>query len=141
MIDANLIIGNSAESGSGGGLRLQQVNGTEVGAFPTNPDRWYDVTVTNNIIANNVAGWDGARRIAGGRAEGAAVVNNTIASNDTTASAGVLFKALNARMAASPPPGCTQPDPGVPLRRAAPTTTHRTTRSRPAWSRWSTRRT
>jgi len=30
MIDSNLIIGNSAESGSGGGLRLQQVNGTEV---------------------------------------------------------------------------------------------------------------
>ena len=42
-------------------------------------------------------------------------MNNTITSNDTTASAGVLFKALNAPMAASPPPGCTQPDPGVAL--------------------------
>ena len=64
VIDSNLIIGNSAESGSGGGLRLQQVNGSEVGAFPTRSDRWYDVTVTNNVIANNVAGWDGGRHIA-----------------------------------------------------------------------------
>jgi hypothetical protein len=114
VIDSNLIIGNSAESGSGGGLRLQQVNGSEVAAFPTRSDRWYDVTVTNNIIANNVAGWDGA----GVSLEDAlrvSLVNNTIASNDTTASAGVLFKALNATMAASPPPGCTQPDPGMPL--------------------------
>jgi len=59
MIDSNLIIGNSAESGSGGGLRLQQVNGTEVVTTPYNllPNTWYGVTVQNNIIANNVAGW------------------------------------------------------------------------------------
>ncbi|MDB6042166.1 MAG: hypothetical protein JWM63_717 [Gammaproteobacteria bacterium] len=114
VIDSNLIVGNSAESGSGGGLRLQQVNGTELALFPTNPDRWYTVTVTNNIIANNVAGWDGA----GVSLEDALkvrLVNNTIASNDTTASAGVLFKALGAPMAASPPPGCTPtPDPTQP---------------------------
>ena len=34
VIDANLIMGNSAESGSGGGMRLQQVNGTEVVTLP-----------------------------------------------------------------------------------------------------------
>ena len=34
VIDANLIMGNSAESGTGGGLRLQMVNGQEVPAFP-----------------------------------------------------------------------------------------------------------
>jgi len=33
VINANLIQGNSADSGSGGGIRLQQVNGTEVGTF------------------------------------------------------------------------------------------------------------
>jgi hypothetical protein len=114
VIDSNLIVGNSAESGSGGGLRLQQVNGTELALFPTDPDRWYTVTVINNIIANNVAGWDGA----GVSLEDALkvrLVNNTIASNDTTASAGVLFKALGAPMAASPPPGCTPtPDPTQP---------------------------
>ena len=54
-----MIIGNGADSGSGGGLRLQSVNGT-VGSSPTNPTRWYFVAVTTNIINNNVAGWDGA---------------------------------------------------------------------------------
>jgi hypothetical protein len=34
LINANLIQGNSADSGSGGGIRLQQVNGTEVSTFP-----------------------------------------------------------------------------------------------------------
>ena len=38
VIDANLIMGNSAESGSGGGIRLQRVNGNEVAAFPRLPD-------------------------------------------------------------------------------------------------------
>src|SRR6202035_3420704 len=82
IVNANLIVGNSADSGSGGGLRLQHVNGTDVINFPNgvasrnfawpnvtgfgdsrrsfqNGTTWYDVQVTNNIIANNVAGWDG----------------------------------------------------------------------------------
>ena len=59
LIDGNLIMGNSAESGSGGGLRLQMVNGLDVAAFPRTPSLWNDVTVINNIITNNVAGWDG----------------------------------------------------------------------------------
>ncbi len=107
VIDANLILGNSAESGSGGGLRLQQVNGTEVTAFPRNADsQWYSVAVTNNIIANNVAGWDGAGVSLEDTLK-ASIINNTIVSNDTTASAGVLFKTLAAANASSPPPGCT----------------------------------
>jgi hypothetical protein len=107
MIDSNLIIGNSAESGSGGGLRLQQVNGTEVITPPYNllPTTWYGVTVQNNIIANNVAGWDGAG-VSMEDALRVTMVNNTIVSNDTTASAGVLFKTLGAVDASSPPPGC-----------------------------------
>ncbi|MFL6605493.1 MAG: Ig-like domain-containing protein [Steroidobacteraceae bacterium] len=114
VIDSNLIMGNSAEGGSGGGLRLQQINGTEVGMSPFNPARWYDVTVTNNIIANNVAGWDGAG-VSIEDSLKARLINNTIVSNDTTASAGVLFKALGAPNASSPPPGCTPtPDPTQP---------------------------
>ena len=34
VIDANLIMGNAAESGSGGGLRLQHLNGSDVLSFP-----------------------------------------------------------------------------------------------------------
>jgi len=83
-VNANLLVGNSADSGSGGGLRLQHVNGTEVLNFPDGRQRtllgfpvavpwlvvpnhpahpsfqtttfWNSVNVTNNIIANNVAG-------------------------------------------------------------------------------------
>jgi hypothetical protein len=108
-IDANLMIGNSAESGTGGGLRLQNVNGTEIAAFPTSPGKWYGVNITNNVIANNVAGWDG-----GGASMQDALkvsfVNNTVASNDTTASAGSLFKTIGSAFASAPPPNC---DPGT----------------------------
>jgi len=105
VIDANLILGNGAAYGSGGGIRLRQVNGSELSNFPKNPEYWYGVTLTNNIIANNVAGWDGGG-ISIQDALKVVVANNTIASNDTTASAGVLFKTMSAMMGASPPPGC-----------------------------------
>ena len=107
VIDANLIVGNSAESGSGGGLRLQQINGSaDMIAFPTNTNRWFDVTVTNNVIANNVAGYDGGG-VSMQDALKVNLINNTVASNDTTASAGALFKTLGAIMSNTPPPGCT----------------------------------
>ena len=106
VIDANLILGNSAESGSGGGIRLQNVNGAEVVQFPTQPEQWYSVNVTNNIIANNVAGWDGAG-IALEDTLVANIINNTIVSNDTTATAGVLFNTIGAPLASSQGPTCT----------------------------------
>src|SRR6202030_2670816 len=87
-------------------LRLQSVNGTEVGLFPLNPTRWYAVSVTNNIIANNVAGWDGAG-VSVQDALAVNLINNTIVSNDTTASAGVLFNTFGAPLASSPGPTCT----------------------------------
>ncbi len=43
VINANLIMGNAAESGSGGGLRLQNINGSDVVTFATNPSLWYSV--------------------------------------------------------------------------------------------------
>jgi len=105
-IDGNLFLGNAAESGYGGGMRFQAVNGTDVVRFPNAPQNWYSVNVTNNIIANNVAGWDGAGV---GILDSLAVnlTNNTIVSNDTTASAGTLFNAYFAKLASdqSPPPG------------------------------------
>jgi hypothetical protein len=114
VIDSNLILGNSAGYGSGGGLSMRQVNGTEVEAFPAQPNQWYGITVTNNIIANNVAGWDGGG-VSIQDSFKTTVVNNTIVANDTTASAGVLFKTLGAIDQASPPPGCLPtPDPSQP---------------------------
>ena len=106
VIDGNLIVGNTAESGKGGGLRLQNVNGTDVQRSPSNPSAWYSVQVTNNIIANNVAGWAG-----GGVSLQDAVavnfVNNTVVANDSTASAGVLFNTPAATQANVGPPNCT----------------------------------
>ncbi len=106
VINANLIMGNAAESGSGGGLRLQNINGSDVVSFPTTPSRWYSVLVSNNIIANNVAGWDGAG-ISLQDALVTNIINNTIVDNDTTASSGVLFNTLGAPLASSSGPTCT----------------------------------
>ncbi len=131
VINANLIMGNGAESGSGGGIRFQDVDGAELAFFPngnttftrgdatrgfsdiaaTTPlttsytTPWYSINVTNNIIANNVAGWDGG----GVSLQDALVVNfinNTVASNDSTASSGVLFNTLGAPDASAPGPTC-----------------------------------
>ena len=122
VINANLIMGNAAESGSGGGLRLQNINGTDVVTFPQgcppatgrNPNpacAWNNVSITNNIIANNVAGWDGAG-ISLVDALDVNIVNNTVMSNDTTASAGVLFNTIGAPLASSQGP-CPQPYTGT----------------------------
>jgi len=122
VIDSNLIMGNSAESGGGGGLRLQSVNGTEVALNPNAPQNWYGVTVTNNIIANNVAGWDGGG-VSLQDALRVTFINNTVVANDTTASSGVLFNTGGAASANTPPPAagsgngssCTpNPDPTQP---------------------------
>jgi hypothetical protein len=112
VINANLILGNAADSGSGGGLRIQHVNGTDVLNIPNGAKvckadlsscQWNSVNVTNNIIVNNVAGWDG-----GGvsllDALAVNLVNNTIASNDSTASSGTLFQALFAPLASTAAP-------------------------------------
>lgn len=112
VINANLIQGNAAEAGSGGGIRLQSVNGTEVPRFPSQPASWYAVTMTNNLIINNVAGWDGA----GVSLQDALVtnlINNTIASNDTTATAGVLSDTIGAPLASAPVPGQTTTNSGT----------------------------
>jgi hypothetical protein len=106
VINANLIMGNSAESGTGGGVMFQQVNGGDVTSFPTTPANWNSVSFTNNIVANNVAGWDGAG-ISLLDSLNVNIINNTIMSNDTTASSGVLFNTLGAPLASTQGPTCT----------------------------------
>jgi len=105
VINANLFLGNSAESGSGGGIRMHGVNGTELTFFPSQPNKWYSPSVTNNIIVNNVAGWDGAG-ISLQDAVAVDLINNTIMSNDSTASAGILFNTLGAPLSSSPGSSC-----------------------------------
>jgi len=133
VINANLIQGNGAESGSGGGVRFQDVNGTEIALFPNGQPTgstgtlsrpniatmyggpggnatyftpWNNVVVTNNIIVNNVAGWDGGG-VSFQDALAVRFINNTVASNDSTASAGPLFNTLGAPNASAPGSSCT----------------------------------
>ena len=68
------------------------------------PSRWNTVTVTNNIIANNVAGWDGAG-VSLLDALAVNFVNNTVVSNDSTASSGALFDSFFAPLSGTPKPG------------------------------------
>jgi hypothetical protein len=96
-IDSNIIRGNFAEGGHGGGIRLQQVNGAEVAAFhgtagnPPHPDpRWFKITITNNVIDNNVTGYGGGG-ISMADAIASTIDNNTIASNDSVGIAGALL--------------------------------------------------
>ncbi len=129
VINANLILGNSADAGSGGGLRLQHINGNDVLNFPDGGQtvvlgfpvavqwpvisayatsqpafqtatRWNSVNVTNNIISNNVAGWDGGG-VSMLDALATNLINNTVSNNNSTASSGVLFQTLFAPLAST----------------------------------------
>ncbi|MDR3370155.1 choice-of-anchor D domain-containing protein [Rhodoferax sp.] len=87
LVDANVIQGNFARAGSGGGVRLASVNGSEgVGA----PTRSWKITLTNNMITNNLAAYAGAG-ISMSDTLFSNIVNNTIVSNDSTGIAGSLF--------------------------------------------------
>jgi hypothetical protein len=85
IVDGNLIQGNHAGSGHGGGIRTQFVNGSEMESG--NPWR---LRITNNMIVNNVAGYAGAG-ISMVDTVRAQIINNTIANNDSTATVGGLI--------------------------------------------------
>jgi len=84
-IEQNLIQGNHAAAGPGGGIRLQGVNGRDVDpADPlTGPGMW-KVMIENNMIVNNVAGLSGAG-VSLQDAVNVALRYNTIVANDSTA--------------------------------------------------------
>jgi large repetitive protein len=104
----NVIQGNLAGAGDGGGVRTQFVNGSDtlINCTQANVDQgrygcastsdvrdqhaWYRVDFFNNMIVNNVAGLAGG----GVSFQDTARVrftNNTVANNDSTATAGEAF--------------------------------------------------
>jgi hypothetical protein len=111
VVNANLMMGNTAESGEGGGLRLQSINGNDIFNNPSSSSHWYSIAVTNNVIVNNVAGWEGGG-VSIQDAVNVLFENNTVVSNDETSTAGVLFDTLGAPDATTPPPNC-NPDTGT----------------------------
>jgi len=110
VINANLIQGNSADSGSGGGIRMNQVNGSDVATFAHQPELWNDVRVTNNIIVNNTSGWDGAG-ISLQDSLNVRIINNTIVHNDSLATSGVLTNSVGTPQASGPAGNCTMTGP------------------------------
>ena len=106
VVEGNLIQGNSAATGLGGGIILSEINGTDVennpgdlpvdlGANPPQPFvQWYGIDIFDNIIVNNHAGDTGAG-IAMQDAAKVRIINNTVAHNDTTATVGSLFDSVD----------------------------------------------
>jgi FtsP/CotA-like multicopper oxidase with cupredoxin domain len=93
-VDANLVQGNFAEGGHGGGIALMQVNGSDRICGEDGCSYRNSVKLTNNEIVDNVAGWS-----AGGLylldSFNVAVINNTVAMNDSVGIAGPLFNGGN----------------------------------------------
>ena len=98
-IDSNLILGNHAQGGNGGGIRLQQVNGADL-SNQAQKGLW-QVKVTNNMIVNNVAGYAGGG-ISLLETTNSYIINNTVASNDSTATAGIAFPNRSQQSSAQP---------------------------------------
>lgn len=103
-VNANLVQGNGAGAGNGGGIGLNQVNGQDVAASPGSQTAWYFVNLFNNIIVNNVAGLAGGgismQDVARGR-----IIHNTVANNDSTATATAAFTGPNPLQSTPQPAG------------------------------------
>jgi hypothetical protein len=79
--------------------------GTVVDPSQSAATLWNGVNITNNIIANNVAGWDGAG-ISLQDALNVNIVHNTITHNDSLASSGVLTQSIGTPGSSAPAGSC-----------------------------------
>ena len=100
----NLIQGNNAGAGAGGGVRLAQINGLDVTRSTNNASAWNTVAMVNNMIVDNVAAYAGG---------GVSMVdalrvnasNNTIANNDSTGTNQQAFPAAGSTTSNAQPAG------------------------------------
>lgn len=79
----NLIQGNIAGNGKGGGIFASFVNGLDVQASGDSSN-WYGIDIFNNMIVSNVAGWVGGGIYLEDVTK-ARIVHNTITNNSSTA--------------------------------------------------------
>lgn len=100
-IIGNLIQGNLAGSGSGGGISAIHINGTDA-MLPS--DQWYALDILNNIIVNNVAATAGAG-IYLNNALRVNILHNTIANNDSTGTSAASFAPGNLLISNPQPAG------------------------------------
>ena len=87
-VNANLIQGNLAGAGKGGGIRVVGFNGAD--ADPATLPATYRLNIYNNMIVNNVAAFGGGGIALQDLANGE-IINNTIANNDSTSTAASAF--------------------------------------------------
>jgi hypothetical protein len=90
QVIGNLIHGNSAGAGDGGGIRVARANGRDIAENLGDSSQWYKVDIYNNMITNNVAGL-AAGGISLFESVEVDIQNNTIAHNDSLATAGEAF--------------------------------------------------
>jgi hypothetical protein len=90
------------------------VNGVDIANSPNAIGRWYQITMTNNIVTNNIAGWSGGGLSMADTVR-SRVVNNTITNNDATATVGPL---VNVNISQDQPAGISS-SPHSPLLNAA----------------------
>jgi hypothetical protein len=90
VIRENVIQGNNAGAGNGGGIRLEFVNGKDV-ELSVAPALWHRIDILNNMIVNNVTGLAGAVSVQD--ALNVKIFNNTVANNDSTATTSLAFAA------------------------------------------------
>ncbi len=91
IIDRNLIVGNQAGAGDGGGIALRRVNGADIQEADNVPGQWDRIRIRNNTIANNVAGLAGGG-ISLKDSVRVDIYSNTITNNESTATAGAAFE-------------------------------------------------
>jgi hypothetical protein len=103
-VNGNLIQGNGAGAGDGGGIRLHRVNGADVAAQGNQPNGWFSVDLFNNMIVNNVAGMAGGG-ISLQDVARSNIVHNTISHNESTGTAGAAFPANSPNQSAPQPAG------------------------------------
>ena len=89
-IDGNLIQGNLAGAGHGGGICAFAVNAEDVRQSPADDTSWYRLNIINNIIVNNISGLAGAGIYLSDVVR-ATIAHNTIVNNDCTSTAALAF--------------------------------------------------
>ena len=104
QILSNLIQGNQAGAGDGGGIATAAVNGADVEAASNRPSNWYPLDIVNNIVVNNMAGM-AAGGIALQDTVKVNIVNNTVAHNDSTATTGEAFAPGSPNLSTAQPAG------------------------------------
>jgi len=99
---SNLIQGNQAGSGDGGGIRTAMVSGQDVLDHPNGfngrwrpgqvryPEFWHRIDILDNVIVNNMAGLRGGA-ISMQDTPYVNIYHNTIANNDSTATTAEAF--------------------------------------------------